>query len=105
MRAHDNLWKETDRLLKHRPGWTLQEALSPGAPPAWCFGSGSAVELSVTTGKGAIDVYVVDMDEKVTLSNTGELIAWLKTHKTEAMQEPRGEALQGLKPRKFFRWD
>jgi hypothetical protein len=45
------------------------------------------------------------MDENVTLGTTGQLVAWLKTHKAEALQDPREGFIHGLKRRKSFRWD
>jgi hypothetical protein len=105
MRAHDDLREEIAQLLRRRPGWTLQAVPTPGAPSAWCFGSASATELSVTTSNGSIDVYVVNMDENVTLDSTGQLVAWLKTHKPEALQDPREGFIHTLKRRKSFRWN
>jgi hypothetical protein len=105
MRADDDLREEIAQLLRRRPGWTLQAVLTPGAPPVWCFGSGSATELSVTTSNGSIDVYIVDTDENVTLGATEQLSAWLETHKAEALQNPREGITHGLKWRNFFRWD
>jgi hypothetical protein len=105
MRSDDDLREEIAQLLRRRPGWTLQAVPTPGAPHVWCFGSGSAAELSVTTDNGSIDLYVVNMDENVTLGTTGQLVAWLKTHKAEALQNPREGVIDRLKRRKFFRWD
>lgn len=105
MRADDDNGEELDRLLRRRPGWSLQALPTPGSPLAWCFGSGGTIELSVTTDGGSIDVYVVDSGENVTLSNTDQLIGWLSTHKAEALQEPREGASHGGKLRSFFRWD
>ncbi len=105
MRADDDLREEIDQLLSRRPGWTLEAVLTPGAPPVWCFRSGSAVELSVATGNGSIDLYIVDTDENVTLGATGELAAWLKTHKADALQDPKEGVIRGQKRRNFFRWD
>jgi hypothetical protein len=105
MRTDGDPTKEIAQLLRRRPGWTLQTLPTPGAPQVWCFGSRSATELSVTTGNGSIDVYVVSLDQNVTLGTAGQLVAWLQTHKAEALQDPREGALHRLKQRKFFRWD
>jgi hypothetical protein len=105
MRADDDLRKEIGQLLRRRPGWTLQAVPTPGAPSAWCFGSASATELSVTTSNGSIDVYVVNLDENVTLETTGQLVAWFKTHRPEALQDAREGFIHTLKRRKSFRWD
>jgi hypothetical protein len=105
MRADDDLREEIAQLLRRRPGWTLQAVPTPGASQVWCFGSASATELSVTTGTGSIDVYVVQKDETVTLSTAEELVFWLKTHKAAALQDPREGVIHRLKGRTFFRWD
>ena len=106
MRAdEDDLREEIAQLLRRRPGWTRQAVPTPGAPQVWCFGSGSATELAVTTGNGSIDVYVVNVDENVTLGTTDQLVAWLKTHKAEALQAPREGVIHRLKRGGFFRWD
>lgn len=105
MPADDDLRDEIAQLLRRRPGWTLQAVPTPGAPQVWCFGSGAATELSVSTGGGSIDIYVVKLDENVTVDTTDQLVAWLKTHKAEALQDPREGAMQRLKRGRFFRWD
>ncbi len=105
MRADDDLREEIAQLLRRRPGWTLQAVSTPGAPPVWCFGSASTNELSVTSANGAIDVYVVDMDQNVTLGTLGQLVTWLRTYKADALQDPKEGVIDGLKERRFFRWD
>jgi hypothetical protein len=105
MRADDDLREEIAQLLRRRPGWTVQAVPTPGAPQVWCFGSGGATELSVTTANGSIDVYIVNTDENVTLGTTDLLVTWLKTHKAEALQDQREGVIDRLKRRRFFRWD
>lgn len=105
MRTDDDPEKEIAQLLRHRPGWTLQAAPTPGAPPAWCFASGGTTEISVSTGSGMIKVHVVDSGENLTLGNTDQLVAWLATHKRGALQDPREGVIGGLKRRRFFRWE
>jgi hypothetical protein len=105
MQARDDLRKEIAQLLNRRPGWTLQAVPTPGAPPVWCFGSERAIELSVTTDNGSIDMYVVDLNENMFFGTTGQLAAWLKTHKAEAMQDPKVDPIQRPGRRRFFRWE
>jgi hypothetical protein len=105
MRADDDLREEIALLVRRRPGWSLQAVSTPGAPPVWCFGSAGTNELSVTARDGSIDVYIVDLDQNVTLGTPDQLVAWLRAYKAEALQDPRGGVIEGLKERRSFRWD
>jgi len=104
MRADDDLRQEIAKLLRRRPDWTLQAVPTLELRRSG-FGSGSATELSVTTGNGSIDLYVVKTDENVTLGTVDQLVVWLKTHMVDALQDPTEGVFHLLKRRRFFRWD
>lgn len=106
MRADkDELWKQVEDLLRGRPGWSLQAMSTPGAPRAWCFGSGGETEVSVTVDRGSISVYLLEPDVDVTLGSTSELVAWLTAHKPGSLKEPKGGVVDKLKRAHLFEWE
>ena len=106
MHADDNdPRKPIARLLRRRPGWTFQATSTPGAPLVWCFGSGGAVELSVTVDGHAICVHVSATNQDIELGNADELVQWLRTHVAGALQEPRSGVLDKVKSGRFFKWE
>ncbi len=98
-------WKQVVQLLERRPGWHLQATPSPGAPPVWCFGPASEVELTVTVERDAIRLYVVQTDEDVDLESVSDLVAWLTVHKTGSLADRVPGLLDKLKNGKLFTWD
>jgi hypothetical protein len=97
---NDQLWKEVDELLRHRPGWSLQAIASPGVPPAWSFGS----DLIVEVREGTICVYLVNSDREVALGTTSDLGRWLVDHAPESMRDSEDGSAQGFKSARFLRW-
>lgn len=101
---HD-LGKEVDRLLQRRPGWTFQAMATPGAPPAWCFGTGHERDLTVTVVGGVIRVYEVEADLEVELATTAELVTWLTTRHEGVLGDQRKGMGERLKGGGLFRWE
>lgn len=99
------LWKQLSGLLQRRQGWTFQGMSSPGAPPAWCYGSGHEPDLSVTVEGGSICVYIVEADDEVRLDGTDELVDWLGTRWPAAMPEQREGVSDRLKAGRLFQWE
>jgi hypothetical protein len=105
VRANEDMTKQVARLLRRRPGWSLQENSTPGAPPVWCFGSRVKTDLSVKSDTGSICVHVVETDQEVTLGGASELVAWLATHRPAALHDPKSGVLATLRSGKLFRWE
>ncbi len=84
----DELWDRVSGLLSARPGWAIEASSTPGAPPAWCFGSGGEIDLSVSVEGGAIVVYVMASDAEVTFAGVEDLTRWLDTNETTALHDP-----------------
>lgn len=105
MRADKQLRKDVDDLFRNRPGWKLQGMPTPGVPPVWCFGTHGTPDLTVGTDGGSVDVYVIGLDQDVRLGSTDELLDWLRAHKPESLQEPRGGVLEDLKRGRFMDWE
>lgn len=78
---------------------------SPGAPPAWCFGSGHERDLSVTVDRGSVCVYVVEADQEVRLGGTDELVDWLTTRWPEALPEQHEGVADRLRTGRLFEWE
>ena len=77
---------------------------TPGAPPVWCFASGSELDLSVTVEGGSIRVYVVETDQNVKLGKVSDLVDWLNVHKAGSLQDPTVGLVDRLKQGKFLKW-
>jgi hypothetical protein len=77
---------------------------TPGVPPAWCFEPGGKIDLSVTVDGGSLRVYVLDVDQDITLGGTSELAAWLSAHRPGSLQDPRSSLIDRMKRDRFFRW-
>jgi hypothetical protein len=97
--------KTVTRLLRRRPGWSFQATSTPGAPLVWCFGSGGAVELSVTVDDHAIHVHVSAADDDIEVADADELAQWLRAHRAGTLQEPRTGLVEKIKSGRFFKWD
>lgn len=106
MRAdNDDPRKQVARLLRRRPGWTLQAMATPGAPVVWCFGSGNEFDLSVTADPDSILVYVKGTDQAVKLGSVNELVAWLQTHRAGSLLDRRTSVLDKLRGGTLFKWE
>ncbi len=78
---------------------------SPGAPPAWCFGSGHELELSVTIDEESVCLYVVAADEELRLGGADDLADWLATRWPSALPEQREGVSDRLRAGRFFEWE
>ena len=80
--------KDFEELLGGRPGWRLEPRSTPGAGPLWCFVFNGKIEYSVTVDRGIIHLYVMDTDQEIVFADADELMAWLRSNRAEAAQEP-----------------
>jgi hypothetical protein len=105
MAVDDNLTKQVARLLRRRPGWSIQTMPTPGAPLTWCFGSSGKIEMSVSVQETSIRLHVVETDQDVRVGSASELAAWLQAHKPGAFKDPTSGFVDRLKSGKFFKWE
>jgi hypothetical protein len=100
----NELWAETAKLLRRRPGWKVQAMATPGARTYWIFASGSRSEFAVTVEDGSINVDV-GSDEAVAFADLDDFVAWLTTNRPGSLQAPSGGFLDKLRSRTLFRWN
>ncbi len=92
-------------LIGGRPGWRLEPRSTPGATPVWCFVLGGKIEFSVTADAGSIHLYVMETDQEIEFEDADGLMAWLRTNRAEAVQEPASRLPSGKsRLRKLFEW-
>lgn len=92
-------------LIGGRPGWRLEPRSTPGATPVWCFVFAGKIEFSVTADAGSIVLYVMETDREIAFKDADELMAWLRSNRAVALQEPASRP-PGSKSRlrKLFEW-
>ena len=92
-------------LIEGRPGWRLEPRSTPGATPVWCFVFAGKIEFSVTADVGSIRLYVMETDQEIVFKDADELMAWLRSNRAEALQEPASRSPGGKsRLRKLFEW-
>lgn len=91
-------------LLGGRPGWGLEPSSTPGIPPMWCFVFSGKIEFSVTADSGSIRLYVMETDQEIVFKDADGLMAWLRSNRVEAVQEPAAHAPRKSRFRKFTEW-
>ncbi len=92
--------------LVGRPGWRLEPRSTPGAPPIWCFVFNGKIEFSVTAEEDKlIHLYLMETDREITFRDADELTSWLRTHRSEALQDPLPKVASKSRFRDVFRWD
>ena len=96
--------KDFEELLGGRPGWRLEPQSTPGAPPLWCFVFNGKIEYSVSVDRGTIHLYVMDTDQEIVFANADELMAWLRSNRAEAAQEPAAPVPGKPRRRRFMDW-
>lgn len=101
----DELWSQTEKLLRRRPGWAVQAVATPGIPAYWCFARGSKAELSVQVERGSINVQLGDTDQIFEMDHVSDLVEWLTAHRPGSLQEPRRSFTERLKAGTLFRWE
>jgi hypothetical protein len=101
----DELWKQTARLFRRRPGWVVMAMPTPGMPTYWCFARGSKAELSVHVESNSIGIRLGDTDQIVEVDDVSELATWLRTHRPDSLQEPRRSVIEKLRAGKLFIWE
>ena len=102
--GRDHARAQIVELFQGVPGWRLEARSTPGASPLWCYVSDGEVLFSVTAEKNLLRLYVMATDEDLVFESVDQLTAWLRTHRSDAL-EPR-TVHAGGKPRirKFFEW-
>jgi hypothetical protein len=91
-------------LLGGRPGWRLEPRSTPGATPLWCFVFNGKIEFSVTVDADSIHLYVMETDREIVFDDADDLMAWLRTNRVEAVQEPSAGAPRKSRFRKLTEW-
>ena len=71
------LWHQVRARLEARKGWSLQSSPTPGVPPTWGFVSEGEIELSVSTERDLIALYLVDREAVITFPDVDGLTDWL----------------------------
>lgn len=102
----DELAEAVTRLLGSRGGWSLQPSPTPGTPPAWCFGSGGEIDLSVVVDRGTIDVYRMEDDRDLRFATVEDLTDWLDANEAASLEGPlqAGEIVKELAHGDFVKW-
>jgi hypothetical protein len=96
--------KDFEKLLGGRPGWRLEPRSTPGAGPLWCFVVNGKIEFSVVVDRGIIHLYVMDTDREIVFADEDELMAWLRSNRAEAAQEPVARVTGKQRRRRFMDW-
>ncbi len=91
-------------LLVGRPGWRLEPRSTPGATPLWCFVFNGKIEFSVTVDADSIHLYVMETDREILFEKADDLMAWLRTNRVEAVQEPSARTARKSRFRKLTEW-
>jgi hypothetical protein len=102
---NDELWKQTAKLLRRRPGWVVEAVSTPGMQTYWCFGRGGRAELTVQVEHGALNLRLGDGGEIITLHGVSELVTWLTANRPGSLQPPKKTIADRLKAGKLFRWE
>ncbi len=102
----DELWGRVSDALAVRPGWAIEASSTPGAPPAWCFGSGGEIDLCVSVDRGAITVYVMASDAEIRLADVPDVTAWLDANERAALNDPieAGEVVDDIVHGRITHW-
>jgi hypothetical protein len=104
-RRADQARKQIVELFEGRPGWRLEPRTTPGASPLWCFVVDGKIEFSVAAEGGDVHLYVMDTDQEIVFADLDELTAWLRTYRSDALQEATARPDTGTRAKKkFFEW-
>ncbi len=103
--ARRSLRKELADLLQEVPGWRLEPQTTPGASPLWCFVSDGKIEFSVTVDGSQLVLYNMETDEEVRFPSRATLVAWLREHRPDTMQDAPPRAPGRERFREFFEWN
>ena len=96
--------KDFEELLGGRPGWRLEPQSTPGAAPLWCFVFNGKIEYSVTVDRDTIHLYVMETDDEIVFADADQLMAWLRSNRAEAAQEPAARVSGKERRRRFLEW-
>jgi hypothetical protein len=91
-------------LLGGRPGWRLEPRSTPGTTPLWCFVVNGKIEFSVTADSESVRLYVMDTDREIVFDDGAGLMAWLRTNRAEAVQEPVQRGTRKSRFRRITDW-
>ena len=62
------------------------------------------IEYSVTVDRGIVHLYVMDTDQEIVFADADELMAWLRSNRAEAAQEPVARPIGKARRRRFMDW-
>jgi hypothetical protein len=91
-------------LLGGRPGWRLEPSSSPGMEPMWCFVVNGRIEYSVSADRESVRLYVMESDQELVFADGDALMAWLRTNRVEAVQDPVPAGTPKRRFRRFTDW-
>lgn len=91
-------------LLGGRPGWRLEPRSTPGTTPLWCFVFNGKIEFSVTADSESVRLYVMDTDQEIVFDDGEGLMAWLRSNRAEAVQEPEQRRTRKSRFRRITSW-
>jgi hypothetical protein len=91
-------------LLGGRPGWRLEPSSTPGLEPMWCFVFNGRIEYSVSADQDSVHLYVMDTDQDLVFADGDALMAWLRTNRAEAVQDPVPTGTPKRRFRRFTDW-
>ncbi len=58
----------------------------------------------MTVDRGIIHLYVMDTDQEIVFADADELMAWLRSNRAEAAQEPAARVAGKPRRRRFMDW-
>ena len=76
---------------------------TPGAGPLWCFVMNGKIEYSVTVDRDTVHLYVMETDNEIVFADADKLMAWLRSNRAEAAQEPTAPVSAKARFRRFTR--
>ncbi len=91
-------------LFGGRPGWRREPRSTPGSSPLWAFVSNGRIEFSVTADERSVRLYVMETDQEYVFDDGESLLAWLRTNRAEAAQEPVQPGTRKSRFRRFTEW-
>jgi hypothetical protein len=96
--------KDFGGLLGGRPGWRLEPSPTPGTPSMWCFVVNGKIEFSASVDGGAIHLYVMETDREIVFPDGDAMMAWLRSNRAEAAQEPVAPPTLKQRRKRFTDW-
>jgi hypothetical protein len=104
MTSGEQSTKDFLELLGGRPGWRSEPRSTPGATPLWCFVVNGRIEFSVTADPESVRLYVMETDQEIVFDDGDGLMAWLRTNRAEAVQDPVQGGTRKARWRRITNW-